>query len=143
VGRPECMRLSFTIVVGRRQHSHSRVRVQPDSRPCFTLSDTKLMQTGEAGPYIYVPQWQGGPVLLPRLGSLFVAHYDSQDYSGGIPSYLHAGIKVFNFRLFCHLSDCRTFGVASLTRGRVCNLVVKLAITLGFKSRRTHDHNLI
>jgi hypothetical protein len=31
----------------------------------------------------------------------------------------------------------------SLTRGRVCNLLVQFAVTLGSKSRRTHDHILL
>jgi hypothetical protein len=32
---------------------------------------------------------------------------------------------------------------SSLTRGRVCNLLVRFAITLPFNSRRTHDHILL
>jgi hypothetical protein len=31
----------------------------------------------------------------------------------------------------------------SLTRGRVCNLLVHFTVTLWSKSRRTHDHNLL
>jgi hypothetical protein len=34
--------LSFTIAAGARQHSHSRVRVPWDSRPYFTVSNSKL-----------------------------------------------------------------------------------------------------
>jgi hypothetical protein len=34
--------LSFTIAVGPRQRSHSRVRVPWDSRPYFTVSDSRL-----------------------------------------------------------------------------------------------------
>jgi hypothetical protein len=34
-------------------------------------------------------------------------------------------------------------GAPSLTRGRVCNLLVQFAITLKSKSRRTHDHILL
>jgi hypothetical protein len=34
--------LSFTIASGARQRSHSRVRVPWDSRPCFTVSDSRL-----------------------------------------------------------------------------------------------------
>jgi hypothetical protein len=34
--------LSFTIAAGARQRSHSRVRVSWDSRPCFTVSDSRL-----------------------------------------------------------------------------------------------------
>jgi hypothetical protein len=34
--------MSFTIVADPRQRSHSRVRVPWDSRPYFTVSDSKL-----------------------------------------------------------------------------------------------------
>jgi hypothetical protein len=34
--------LSFTTAAGAGQRSHSRVRVQWDSRPYFTVSDSKL-----------------------------------------------------------------------------------------------------
>jgi hypothetical protein len=34
-------------------------------------------------------------------------------------------------------------GTSSLTRGRVCNLLVQFAVTLGSKPRRTHDHILL
>jgi hypothetical protein len=34
--------LSFTTAAGPRQHSHSRVRVPWDSRPYFTVSDSRL-----------------------------------------------------------------------------------------------------
>jgi hypothetical protein len=34
--------LSFTIAAGARQSSHSRVRVPWDSRPYFTVSDSRL-----------------------------------------------------------------------------------------------------
>jgi hypothetical protein len=33
--------LSFAIATGPRQRSHSRVRVPWDSRPCFTVSDSR------------------------------------------------------------------------------------------------------
>jgi hypothetical protein len=38
----ERMGLSFTIAAGRRQRSHSRVRVPWDSRPYFVVSDSRL-----------------------------------------------------------------------------------------------------
>jgi hypothetical protein len=38
----ERMGLWFTIAAGPRQRSHSRVRVPWDSRPYFTLSDSRL-----------------------------------------------------------------------------------------------------
>jgi hypothetical protein len=54
--------LSFTIAAGPHQRSHSRVRIPWDSRPYFTLRFKNF---------------------------LFVASYDSQGYSGGIPPHLH------------------------------------------------------
>jgi hypothetical protein len=38
----ERMDLSFTIAAGPRQRSHSQVRVPWDSRPYFTVSDSRL-----------------------------------------------------------------------------------------------------
>jgi hypothetical protein len=38
----ERMGLSFTIAAGLRQRSHSWVRVPRDSRPYFTVSDSRL-----------------------------------------------------------------------------------------------------
>jgi hypothetical protein len=54
--------LSFTIVPGPRQHSHSQVRVPRDSCPYF---------------------------ILRFETSLFVSCYDSQGYGGGIRPHLH------------------------------------------------------
>jgi hypothetical protein len=78
------MGLSFAIAAGPRQRSHSQVRDQRDSRPHFTVSYSRLPQPGGPGPRIYIPQEQGGPVIPPDTGSLFVASYDSQGYGGGI-----------------------------------------------------------
>jgi hypothetical protein len=58
--------LSFTIVSGPRQRSHSRVRVPPDPWQYFTASDSRLPQRGRPGPRIYIPQEQGGPVIPPK-----------------------------------------------------------------------------
>jgi hypothetical protein len=80
------MILSFTIAVGPRQCSHSRVLV-----PYFTVSDSKLSQPGGPGPRIYVPQKQGGLVILPDTEFPFRRPYDSQGYGGGIQSFLHEG----------------------------------------------------
>jgi hypothetical protein len=57
--------LSFTIAAGPHQRSHSRVRVPWDSRPYFTLSDSRL--------------------------PFFVGFYDLQGYGGGIRPRLHTG----------------------------------------------------
>jgi hypothetical protein len=93
--------------------------------------------------------------IYPRtLGSLSVASYDSQGYGEGILSYLHRGITS-GFRLFCdrrsvslgvrHPSGTSDqffflleilfkqfqvcyFVAPSLTRGRVCNLLLLLVL---------------
>jgi hypothetical protein len=65
------MGLSFTIAADRRQRSHSKVRVSPDSWPYFTVSDSRLPQPGGPGPRIYIPQEEGGPVITPGTGFPF------------------------------------------------------------------------
>jgi hypothetical protein len=67
----ERMGLSFTIAAHPRQRSHSRVRVPRDSRPYFTVSDSRLPQPGGPAPRIYIPQEDGGPVIHPSIGSPF------------------------------------------------------------------------
>jgi hypothetical protein len=66
--------LPFTIAAGPRQHSHSRVRVPRDCWPYFTVSDSGLPQPGGPGPRIYIPQEQGGPVMLSGIGFPFRRH---------------------------------------------------------------------
>jgi hypothetical protein len=61
--------VSFTIAVGPRQRSHSRVRVSWDSWPYFTVSDFILPQPGGSSPRIYIPEEQGDPVISP--GTMF------------------------------------------------------------------------
>jgi hypothetical protein len=74
------MGVSFIIAAGPRQLSHSRARVQRDSRAYFTVSDSRLPQLGGPGPRVYIPPEQGWPGYTPQaLGSLFVSSYDSQD----------------------------------------------------------------
>jgi hypothetical protein len=65
------MDLSFIISAGRRQRSHSQVRVLQDSWPYFTLPDSRLPQPGGPGPHIYIPQEQVGPVIPPGNGFPF------------------------------------------------------------------------
>jgi hypothetical protein len=62
------MGLSFTVAAGPRQRSHSQVRVPWDSWPYFTVSDSRLPQSGGPGPRIYILQEQGGPVIPPGTG---------------------------------------------------------------------------
>jgi hypothetical protein len=59
------MSMSFLIVAGPRQRSHSRVPVRRNSWPYFSVSDSRLQQPGEPGPRIYIPQEQGGG--LPNI----------------------------------------------------------------------------
>jgi hypothetical protein len=67
----ERMSMSFTIAAGPRQRSHSQVRVPRDPWPHFTLSASILPQPGGPGPRIYIPQEQGGLVILPGTGFPF------------------------------------------------------------------------
>jgi hypothetical protein len=87
--------LSFIITAGPRQRSHSRVRVRRDLWPHFTVSDSRLSQPGGPGPRIYIPQEQDSPVIPPGTGFPFVASYDSQGYSAGIRTRLHAGSVLY------------------------------------------------
>jgi hypothetical protein len=65
------MGLPFTIAAGPRQCSHSRIEIQRDSWPHFTVSGSTLPQSGGPGPCIYIPQEQGGPVILAGTGFPF------------------------------------------------------------------------
>jgi hypothetical protein len=83
--------LSFTIAAASRQRSHSRVRVSRDSRPYFTVSDSRLPQPGGSGHRIYFPQEQGGPVILPDTEFRFrrlLRHAGLRPPSGGGGGYL-------------------------------------------------------
>jgi hypothetical protein len=57
--------------MGPRQRSHSQLRIPRDSLPHFTVSDSRLPQSGGPGSRIYVPQEQGGPVIAPSTGFPF------------------------------------------------------------------------
>jgi hypothetical protein len=72
--------VSFTIAAGPRPRSHSQVRVSWDSWPYFTVSDSRLLQTG--GP-VFISLRNRVAQLYPQaLGSLLVASYDSQGCGG-------------------------------------------------------------
>jgi hypothetical protein len=75
------MGLSFTIAAGPHQRSHSEVRVPWDSRPHFTVSDSRLSKPGWTGPRVYIHQEQGCPVI-PR--------------GTGFPATLRATVEVFD-----------------------------------------------
>jgi hypothetical protein len=62
------MGLSFTIPAGPRQRSDSQFWVPRDSWPYFTVSVSRLPQTGGPGPRIYIPQEEGCPVIPPGTG---------------------------------------------------------------------------
>jgi hypothetical protein len=63
--------LLITIAAGLRQRRYSRVHIAWNSWPHFTASDSRHSQPGGPGPCTYVPQWQGGPVILPGRGFPF------------------------------------------------------------------------
>jgi hypothetical protein len=90
----ERMCLSFTIAAGPRQRSQSQVWVPQDSWPHFTVSHSRLPQPGQSGPRIYIPQEQGGSVIPPALGSLFVVSYDSQGFQQFVHEYTVACLFV-------------------------------------------------
>jgi hypothetical protein len=81
--------LSFTIAVGSRQRSHSRVRIPRDSWSSHSLRFETLLTWRARFPHSYPPGtvW---PSYTPRHWVLSVASYDSQDYGGGIRTRLHA-----------------------------------------------------
>jgi hypothetical protein len=62
--------LSFTTAASPHQRSHFWVLSPQDLLPYFTVSDQKLIQYGAPCPLIYIPQRQGGPIVLPDTGSL-------------------------------------------------------------------------
>jgi hypothetical protein len=94
--------LSFTVPAGPRQLSHSCIRILRDRLPYFTVSDSRLPQTGGAGPPIYVPQEQSGPDIPPGTGSLFVASYDSYAYGrGNRPRHGPHRRRFFHYCMFC------------------------------------------
>jgi hypothetical protein len=58
------MGLSFTIAADPRQRMHFQVQVLQDSWPHFTVSDLRLPQPGAQVPVFYIPQEQGGPIIM-------------------------------------------------------------------------------
>jgi hypothetical protein len=58
--------LSYTISAGPRQRSHSQIRVPRNSRPYFTVSDSRFPRTWKTrSPYLYLPG-TGWPNYTPR-----------------------------------------------------------------------------
>jgi hypothetical protein len=58
--------VSFTIAAGPRQPNHSQVRVPRDSKPYFTVSDSRLLQPAGSG-----PPGTGWPSYAPGTGFPF------------------------------------------------------------------------
>jgi hypothetical protein len=52
----------------------------------------RLPQPRRPGPLIYISQEQGGPVIPPGTGSIFVVSYGSQGYGGGILTRPHTRV---------------------------------------------------
>jgi hypothetical protein len=104
------------------QSSHSRVQVQQNSRPYFTVSYETLPTWRARSLHLYLPgsRW---PSYTPRaLGSLFVASNDSQSYDGGILTRLHAGyanvkwVEVFKFTIGIRILKPRLLTVVAHTK---------------------------
>jgi hypothetical protein len=85
--------LSFTTAAGPRQSSHSQVRVPRDSQPYFTVSDSRLPQSGRPVSRIYIPRNRVAQLYPQVLGSLFVASYESQGCGGGIRTRFYMGVS--------------------------------------------------
>jgi hypothetical protein len=106
--------LPSTIPAGSLQHSQSFGRVLRDSRPYFTVSDSRLHQPGEPVPHIFIPQEQSGPVtagLKPKLC------YDRQSvYQSVLVSGTHLG-PITRFVLTVRQLLVCGYGAPSLTRG--------------------------
>jgi hypothetical protein len=65
------MGVSFAVVPGPRQRSHSQFRVLRGSWPHFTITDSTFPQPGGPGLRIYILQEEGGPVIPPGTGFPF------------------------------------------------------------------------
>jgi hypothetical protein len=61
------MGLSFKIAAGCRQCSHSQVRVLQESRPHFTVSESKFPQPGRPSLRVYILQEQGSSLPTTRM----------------------------------------------------------------------------
>jgi hypothetical protein len=80
-------------------HSHSQVRVPRGSCPHFTVSYLRLPQPGGPGPCIYIPQEQGGPVLLEFLLSNSTALYVCESAFNVLLSDWCSGIRTRRFNM--------------------------------------------
>jgi hypothetical protein len=79
----ERMGFSFPIAADPRQRIHSQVRVQQDSWPHFTVSDSRIPQPGAQVLVFISPRNRVAQLYPSELGSHSVAFYDSQGHGGG------------------------------------------------------------
>jgi hypothetical protein len=130
------MGVSFTITAGPRQRIHSRVRVSWDSRPYFTVSNSR--------PPIFSPPMARRAtvdVFEPRVRITLRLMVYCQS--------VRLGAKPLETRIFFQLNTCghRPYVTSSLTRGWVCHLPLLLVLASAFilrsESRRTLDHILL
>jgi hypothetical protein len=119
--------LSFAVAAGPRQRSHSQVLVPWDSRPYFTVSNSRL------------------PFSCKQIQSRSHIATDSRSICKSwcrAPSGVHDQI----FITLWHLRSCFS-GAPSLTRGRVCLLYMLLSLSsvvfLWSESLRTRGHILL
>jgi hypothetical protein len=92
-----------------RKRSHSQVRVPQDSRPHFTVSDSRLPQPGGPGSRLYIPQEQGGPIIPPGTGFPF-----------RILPRLHTGMEV-PFLASFHILVLKGSGVVKYNPAESCS----------------------
>jgi hypothetical protein len=99
--------LPFTIAAGPRQCSHSRVESR-GTRDHILLSQVRHSPNleGQVPVFIY-PRDRLARLYPQSLGSLIVASYDSQGYSGGIRTRLHEG-WIGQLNCLQHNSSART-----------------------------------
>jgi hypothetical protein len=113
--------LSFTVVAGPRQCSHSQdeFRGTDDHILQFEIRDP---QPGGPSPRIYIPQEQGGPVMPPGTGFLFcrLLRHAGLWWSYSYPPSL--GDTCWLVRVTLRLADYRQ------------------SVRLGAKPLGTHDH---
>jgi hypothetical protein len=94
------MGLPFILAAGRRKSSHSEVRVPWDSRPYFTVSDSRLPQPAGPGLRIYI--------LRKRMARLYL---QAVPFSS-TPTTRRATVEVFDpasFKWLPHIWAARTY----------------------------------
>jgi hypothetical protein len=118
----------------------------------------RLSQPGGPGPCIYFPQEQGSPVIPPAIGSdltkvkvkfkVVLRPTISRSVRRGVRHPSGARDQFFGLlEIFLRQLRVCYFVAPSLTRGRVCNLLLLLVLAttvpLGSESRGTQDHILL